>query len=187
MTQATGKASGFASFVDTIKITVGDRTFRAILEAVPEGTRDMATRQHMPMAWLPISAFYDLIEETVRQGFAGRPDGMFDIGRQQMKRDMTGIYKMFVRMASPQTVIAKAASIYGTYTTNGKMTARQIEPNVAEVTLDGVDRGMPGYWEYQRGTITGVMEQTTKNIRCEIREGGGAGIRTVYRVAWGGA
>lgn len=137
-------------------------------------------------AWLPISGFYDLIEATVRVAFGGKPGGMFQIGRHQMQRDMTGIYKIFVRMASPQTVISKAASIYGTYTTNGTMKAKQIEPNVAEVTIEGVDRGMPGYWEYQRGTITGVLEQTAKDLSCEIVDGGGMTTRAVYRARWRG-
>lgn len=182
--QATGKAAGFLSFVESTKASVGAAAFATILKEVPEATRKVVEHPPMPMTWLPISVFYDMIGVTTRVAFGGRPEGMFEIGRHQMQRDMTGIYKMFVRMASPQTVIAKAAAIYGTYTTNGTMSAKQIEPHIAEVTLDGVEQGMPGYWEYQRGTITGVLEQTAKDLNCELIEGGGEGTRGVYRVRW---
>jgi hypothetical protein len=187
MAESTGKASGFISFIHTLRDQVPAETYAKILESVRPETAAIMKKPPIPIAWIDNQHFFDLVACTQRVAFAGRPEPFYDIGRKQMQHDMKTIYKVFMLVASPQGVIAKAASIYGTYTKNGRMSARELDKSSAEVLVEDVEGATPAFWHYQRGCIMGVIEQTrAKDLVCELVGGGGNEGRAQFKVRWAG-
>ncbi len=126
------------------------------------------------------------IEDAMARACGHDLDLLADIGREQMREDLGGIYKMFVRLASPQYVANRAAAIYTTYTRNaGAMSKTNEGDHFVDIRLEGVPRPTTVYYALRRGNSLGALEATgVKDARCEIIAGGGSDSFALYRGTW---
>jgi uncharacterized protein (TIGR02265 family) len=180
-----GKAAGFTTAVALLREMLGAARFADVYAAASAETRELIDHPPLAMGWLDLRPWFELLEVAERVEFGGRTEAMADLGRAQMRHDMSGIYKVFVRFATPESILKKTASIYGMYSKNGTMSARQLGPGAAEIELKDVRYTTPGFWAFQRGCILGVLEIAgVKGAECELRSGGGNSSEGVFTVRW---
>jgi uncharacterized protein (TIGR02265 family) len=181
----TGKAAGFTTMIELLRDRLGAARFGAVQAALSPETRALIQTPPLATTWHEIRPWFELLEVAERVGFGGRTEAMAELGRAQMHRDMNTIYKVFIRLASAESIIKRAAAIYSTYTTNGAMSAHRRAPRECEVRMRDVHYATPGFWAFQRGCLTGVLEVAgVKGSTCEIQSGGGTSTECLFVVRW---
>lgn len=178
----TSKAQGYTSACEAAKQVLGATKWAAVVQALPPEERALAEKPPLPMAKLASRQVQVLLSTIGRVGFDGDSSRMWEIGAQQMRNDLGGVYRVLIKVASLDAIIKKAASIYGTYTDNGQMMAERVGEKKTRVTLVGVEDADPSYWSYQRGCILGVLEAAGHKVSVEITAGGGNATQGEFEV-----
>jgi hypothetical protein len=183
--ELTDKASGIISLSTVLRERLEPPVWERVLASLHPKTRAIIEHPPMPMTWIPHEHFFSLVLACNDVAWGGRPEPIYDISREMMRRDMTSVYKVLMHLASTETVIKKASAIYSTYTHNGKMTPKMLGPTHAEITVGPVLRGHPCAWEFQRGAIMGVLEVAgTKSPSVRIKDGGGHSVTATFDITW---
>lgn len=127
-----------------------------------------------------------MLEVAFDKIYRKNEDMMVEIGKKSFGGDLNSIYRVFIRIATPEYVADKASKIWETYNrNNGTLIARKPQDRMVELTYSGLFRGSPAYWAYQRGTVSAAIEATgVKRFNMTCLEGAGVHNRAVYRVTW---
>ena len=181
------KASGFISMRNAIQSLISPEQYKALMRALPADTAALVERPPLPVEWLPVRFGKELLETAHKVAFDGNDQLVFETARRALVSDLKTIYRIFIRFLSPQYVIERGAKLYDTYTRhNGSLTVREIGPKSAELTYRNVVDSTPLVWVYQCGAAYGVLEATgLKDIRVEIKSGGGTSPTCVIHAHWG--
>jgi hypothetical protein len=182
------KATNFNSMALSLRKMLDADSFARVVASLSPATRQMVETPKLPMSWIPTRAFMELLDAAGRIGFAGDEARVEEMARRAVGGDMRTVYKMFIRMFSPQFVMERAAKLWGTYTrNNGTMRAVAAGERAADVHYNGLSPVVanPTYWAFQRGAVRAVGEATgIKNVRVETVSGGGRSGDCVLRVSW---
>jgi hypothetical protein len=182
------KATNFNSVATTLRRLLDEVTFRALVSALSRETAALIEQPKLPMTWIPTRQFVELLETAGRVAFAGDEKRVEEMGCQSVGGDMRTVYRVFIRLMSPQFVMQRAAKLWSTYTrNNGTMRAVAVDAHTADVYYEGLNAQAvsPIYWAFQRGAVRAVGEATgIKNVRVETRAGGGRARDCTMRVTW---
>lgn len=185
MSGRIAKAQGFTSFVSVLREQLAPSTFERLAAALPPQTRAVVDKPPMAMSWIPQEHFDALLTATWDLAVAKNEEAMVDLSRRQMVHDMSTIYKVLMHLASVDAVLKKSATIYSTYSQNGRMVSRSLEPKHAEIAMEDVESGTPAYFAYLRGAIIGVLEAAgTKSFKVVMKSGGGSSHGAIYDITW---
>ncbi len=181
------KAAGFNSTVTTLRKMVSPDRFEAFVARLPPDTASLVHKPPIATSWLPFPRIVPLYEGAHRDLFGGSDEQVFDLGRRQMRDDLNTLYRIFMRVASPQFVVERATQIWGTYLRDaGHIAVTRNEDRLIEVLADGYPAMSPTMWHYVRGMIHGTVELTgVPSLKTVIIEGGGRGTVCKLRVTWG--
>ena len=180
------KAAGFNSLVATLRRMVPGPAFDEFVAGLPRPCAALILEPPLALSWILLehaAPVYGLMFERL---FDQDPAKMFELGRTQIRADMTGIYRMFFRVASPAFVAARTSEIYEVYA-RGCGTLRTVveQPGRIEVLLEGLPFPSTSLYHYIRGTVFGATELTgVKQLRVIIAEGGGNSTRCLFRITW---
>ncbi len=185
--EAEAKGAGFLSATAAIKSVCTGEQWAKLLKAIAPDTAAMITSPPMPVAWIPAKHGSEIIRNAYEVAFGRRDDLLMQCAKKQLRSDLNTIYKIFVRLASPQYVIERGAKLWDTYNRhNGAVVARQTSDTSAEVRFTGVVTSFPAFWIYQRGAIVGVLEATgLKQPRAVLTSGGASEPDAVIEASWG--
>jgi hypothetical protein len=117
-----------ATLVDFIR-----RRFQKSPEAEPVfnarlSTDDQAAfRVTLPMSWISAELGGRFMDAGAHALFPDAPDPVWEFSRQQAHDNITGIYKIILRVVTVPIVISKAARVWGTYHRKGKATVSRVD------------------------------------------------------------
>lgn len=98
------------------------------------------------------------------------------IGRESTRRDLTGIYRVFLQMVSPQLMVTISPRIWGVYYDTGMMNVLEKREGFARVELTGCDGFDENLWQDVLGACELALELAgAKSVRMRIETGGGTG------------
>jgi hypothetical protein len=111
---------------------------------------------------------------------------MREFGRQTMLKNFRGIYRVFIKLASPQFIIDRAGEVWKKHARgSGSMSAERLGDRSSEVTYTDVYNPSPGHWAFLHGGVVAALEASgVKNVRLQVMSGGGTGAHCVIRVSW---
>jgi hypothetical protein len=180
------KAAGFNSFIATLRGMVTGPAFDELVTVLPRACAALILEPPLAMSWIPlehIEPAYPLVFERL---FDRDPVKMFELGRAQLRADMSGIYRMFLRVATPAFVAARASEIYAVYARDcGTMRPVMEQPGRIEILLEGRPFPSPAFYYYLRGSVFGAIELTgVKQLSVTIVEGGANSSRCQLRITW---
>jgi hypothetical protein len=186
MGRGEAKAAGFSSFLTVLRTMVPADRLEPFFTTLPADTLALIKHPPLPITWIPLDTSAVLYEAVHERLFGGDVERIFEAGRAQMKADMRGLYRVFIRIASPAYVAARTTQIWETYVRDaGKMRLVVEEPHLLEIEVTGHTRPSRAFWHFLRGNIHGVIELTgVKSPKVTILSGGGSGPDTRYRVTW---
>jgi hypothetical protein len=104
----------------------------------------------------PTQAIIDLF-------YGGNPKGAWDCGRFSAETGLTGLYKFFVKAASPGFIISKAGSIMATYYRPSELKVVNEGKNFVVVHMSKVDKTHP----IIEARIAGWIEKALEISGCK--------------------
>jgi uncharacterized protein (TIGR02265 family) len=184
--EAEFKSAGLISMLRTLREMVGAPVYDELVAALPPDTRELVRQPPLAMSWIPNHHFDVVVERALAGPFGGDVKKVTDLAQRAMLGDLNSVYRVFIRMLSPEFVLRRAAKIYAQYTRyNGTFTVGKTGPGFAELTIDGVSDPTPAVWAYNEGAIRAVITATgLKEAQVAIIEGGGTSNRCVFRGSW---
>src|SRR5262245_11843678 len=118
--EAEGKAAGLLSFLEVLREMAPPDRMDAFARELPAETAALLETPPFPTAWLPQRHFMRMLATAQRVLFDGALEPLQELGRRQIGRDLSTVYKLLVRMVTtPHGMADRAARIWGTYVRNG--------------------------------------------------------------------
>lgn len=188
MAEPESKGSGFASAVAILRKSVPPEVLERVVAALSAETAELVRRPPLPVAWIPVGHFPELIGAVRKHAFGDDERKYEEWGRLALLSDLRTVYKVFIRFLSPQFVIERGTKLWETYARNqGSVRSVADGATAAIVTYEGLPPTLvsPLFWAYQRGALLGVMEATgMKQMAVETVEGAAAATHAKFRISW---
>lgn len=180
------KAAGFNSLVGTLRDMVPRAAYDTFVDDLPPRTRALIVQPPLAMSWISLEDSVPVYTLAFERLFDRKPGKMFELGRAQLRADMTGIYRVFLRIASPRTVAARTAEIYRMYTRHcGTLDVVLDQTGRLDILAEERPFASSAFYHYLRGSVFGVLELTgVKRLAVTIVDGGGELPRCLFRVTW---
>jgi hypothetical protein len=133
--------------------------------------------------WYPVSYKRELHRAGSRA--TGEPFLARTMGYEMTLRDLNGIYRAFMRLASPAHVLQAGSRIFSTYLRPGRYRVVEMRDGFVRVEFSecyGFDESM---WLDVAGGCEAVLEAAgARSVRLHIESGGREGSPTCSAVAW---
>ncbi|HMI82976.1 MAG TPA: hypothetical protein VK550_02725, partial [Polyangiaceae bacterium] len=156
-----------------------------MMALLPEQLRhDLEGGKIVPSGWYPVAWKRELHQAGRR--VTGEPRLARFMGNEMTKRDLNGVYRAFIRIASPAIVLEASARIFSRYLRPGTMTILEQGKGFARVFFENCHDFDENMWNDVLGGCEAALELTgSKVVRIQIEEGGGDGdSRTTATGSW---
>ncbi len=183
--EAEAKGNGFISAIRALERMLGPR-LSEVVAALPSETAALISRPPLSVAWIPMRHVRSVMRAAHEVGFAGDLAKMKELGRQSVAHDLSGVYAVFIRIASPKFVTERAAKLFANYSRNaGRLSVKEAGSNYVLLEYQDVFEGAPFYWAYQQGGVIAALDATgVKGAATEIVSGGGNTNNAIVRASW---
>jgi hypothetical protein len=163
------KGTAVQSSLRYVSERFGEDALTRVIEALPEDDRAAFGHGVLASSWYGMDAFLRFMQEAENQLRAQEPDVVRKMGRASCEYGVTGIYKIFFRIGSPEFVISRAARVFASYYDTGELEVVQTGPGLAVVEVRSLEGGAPQFCE----RIYGWMQRT-------LEMSGAKGLRTAH-------
>lgn len=180
------KAAGVNSLIGVLRGMSAPDAFEAFVSGLPDECAALVREPPLVVSWVSLEHSVPLYAHAFEHLFRGSVLKMIELGRLQLRADMSGMYRAFLRIASPSFVLARTSNIYELYT-RGCGSLRTIDSQPGCVTVLMEDRPLPSdaFYQYMCGTFEGAIELTgAKDVSVSIIAGGGTSSACRFRVTW---
>ena len=151
------KGTAVVASVRYVRERFGDEALARVLERLPAEESRVLGGGILASAWYPMPLFLDFMQEVERQLAAQEPQVIRRMGRASAEYGITGVYKIFFKLGSPEFIIGRAARVFGSYYDTGEIVV--VESRAGRAVLDlGGFAGAPQFCE----RILGWMEKTVE-------------------------
>ncbi|HZI15800.1 MAG TPA: hypothetical protein VE153_35870 [Myxococcus sp.] len=155
----------------------GESTARAAVESLsPELRIHTDPRTTLAVGWVPVEAYFGIVEHVVDQHFDANPLGAQTIGYEVTLRDIHSIFKMVLRFTTPSMVLGMAKRMWRSYCDQGEL--QHLEENGAGMlTLKDFSYQTPVAINELAGGFRAYLEcSSAKNPRIEVMPSGPGGL-----------
>jgi hypothetical protein len=109
------KAVSFNNYMETTRALFAPEVVEAILAALPAKTRAELARKPLSTEWLAMEVVDGFNRALVQHGYNGDARRCVEFSRALVGRDLSGVYRVFIKMFSPEFVIARAGLLWNSY------------------------------------------------------------------------
>lgn len=186
MSQPEVKASGCNSVIETLRSMVHPEDFARFVDKLPPRSKALVEHPPIAMAWVPLEDMAVIFRLAHLHLFAGIDSRMEDLGRRQIRADLTGIYRLLMRIPSPAYIISQTAKLYATYARScGEMRIVRNEPNWVEAEIIGRPHTSTAFWRYFGGNIFGIIDLAqVRSPTVALVAGGGDENWARFAIRW---
>jgi len=97
------KGTALNDTIKGIKERYGDQTYKNIVDQLKGETRTLFERSHiLPSSWYSLDAFVEFLEMYLKVAVQGNEQELIKRSEVLIKRQLSGIYKWFVKLGSPE-------------------------------------------------------------------------------------
>ncbi|HSR14072.1 MAG TPA: hypothetical protein VLS90_21675, partial [Thermodesulfobacteriota bacterium] len=110
------KGTALASLPPFIMKKFGQGALDQWLGSLPESSRKVYSERILASNWFPLKEC--LVDPTMKMCqlfFRGDARGAWEAGRFSADQGLTGVYKFFVKLGSPESLIRRATSVFTSY------------------------------------------------------------------------
>ena len=109
------KGTAVLDTLEAIKARAGKAELEKIISHLdPEG-QEIFRRPISPSSWYSCDAFSRFLEADIRETARGNEQELVKRAEAVIEKQLSGIYRMFVRLGSPEFVIRRIAAVHSTY------------------------------------------------------------------------
>lgn len=143
----------------------GEASLATVLAALPDADRK-ALGAVLASSWYPMGTFLRFMQEAQRQLGGREADVVRRMGRASCEYGVTGVYRIFFKLGSPEFIIGRAARVFASYYDSGELRVVEGRAGRAVVELANLGGSAPEFCD----RIYGWMERTlelagAKNLR----------------------
>lgn len=180
------KGSAVKTIPDFLKKANPDK-FSIWLEALPETSKKFFAEPVLPSNWYPLNDAGIIPTEILGQILFNDPiEGAWKCGRYSAEMSLTGIYRFFIKAASPRFIIDRASHILATYYQPCNLLVSEHGENYVNLRIDQFEEASKlveariGGWIERAMEIHGV-KYVTVTITKSITKGDSY---TEFQVNW---
>ncbi len=118
------KGTAVQSSMRYVRERFGEEALAKILDALPEGDR-APLASVLASSWCPMGAFLRFMQEAKGQLGGREPDVLRNMGRASAEYGVTGVYKIFFKVGSPEFIISRATRVFSSYYDTGQHHGRR--------------------------------------------------------------
>jgi hypothetical protein len=134
------KGSAVRDTLSMVQERLGDQGYRRILDLLDEETRRVICETRiLPTAWIPLDQFVSFLKAEVTILYDGDAESLVAASERLIERHLHGIYRLFIRLSRPESIIEKIAAIHVTYF-NGVQIERKLEKNSGTIRYTGFEK-----------------------------------------------
>lgn len=186
MGEASVKGQTVSSFLKFVDDALPADKRAALMQSVPSRYRDELTkRMVLATNTYPIAMLNAMTIEGARLAGVPVDDFARRAGRFSAQQGVQGVYRVFVRVLNTNTVLSKAAAMWSTMNTDGKMSAERTTGNSAVIRLKDFPNPRSVMCSRVSGWIEYIAEMTgakpsVEHSRCAAKGGG----ECEWRITW---
>lgn len=180
------KGTSVAAVIRFVEREWGAEGLSRLASAVkPREAAQLLTGRVLAGSWYPFADFAALLEaaETV---FGGKGDVARREGQYCAEWDLRGVYRVFIKLASPGFLVERAGKVWRQYYDSGDLVV--LEPGPSSVVFELRDFASPHRahcetvlgWSQRAAELTGVGDVTASHPECRAR----GDAKCVFRIAW---
>ena len=109
------KGSAIKETITQIKTRAGEDAFQKILGLLDEETQKICGGQIFSSSWYPLDAFTRFLEIEIKVLADGNEQMVTRGAEAVIESQLSGIYRAFVKLGSPEFVIKQVAAVHNTY------------------------------------------------------------------------
>lgn len=167
------KGAGVRSWLTALEALYGAEVARSTLAGGEPALRELIEQKRLSAsAWYPLAWYRSL--HGVAQRVAGKGPALSrEVGAEAMRNDLSGIYRIFLVVVSPQAIISKSARLFNSFFTHGSATVLESRAGASRVRWEGCEGFDRNLWEDVLGSSEASLALCgAKNIRIRYVEGG---------------
>lgn len=152
------KGSSFSVPLQYVAKTYGADRLKKALERLPEQMRSDITRG-LPSLWYPVEYVGELTSALRMELGPRDPNFVFQLTTNSAKQTFGAVYKLFIRLGSPEFIVGRIAAVYRTMCDTGELQVIDKQPRQITMRLTGFPYRNPDYCGHQlRGWFQGPLE-----------------------------
>jgi hypothetical protein len=175
------KGSVFIHFQEYVRKFHDEATLEAVVEKLPP--QDQAVFQGLVIhgGWYPVGAWNRAVRTLLREYYPDPDAGMKKLAQFVANEDLNSVYKMVLRLGSPEFLMRRTSSLWNRYFDAGALTAMEVEPQRWRMFLEAPkgDDDAPDYFTCGPGVVAwishglkltgthGVLE----HVKCRLASG----------------
>lgn len=110
------KGSTIADSIKAIKERSGEETYRKILQLLPDDLKKIFDERKILFTnWYPLDQFVRFLEADIIVTANSNPEILLERSKKVIRKQLTGIYKIIVKLGSPQFVLKGIATTHRLY------------------------------------------------------------------------
>ena len=160
------KGTAVKSFINFIKEKGGEAGTAELVRSCPSEQAELLTKPILPVGWYDFGDVIGLLLEADRAFAQGDKKLLYEAGVYNARQDLRGLYRFFIKAASPQFIINNSARVWKQYYDKGEMAVAYQKPKRGALKMTGFPDIPLGHDIEQLG----YMEEA-------FRMSGGKGIR----------
>ncbi len=180
------KGVGVLSVIDFVKTKFPDR-FEEWKNSLPEQSKIILNSKILPNQWYPVRESITIpMRKFCDIFYGGSLKGAWEYGRYSAEKELTGIYKIFIKLSNINMFIKKASGLFSLYYRPARMELKENSPGKLILDIVGFE-DMEDVNEYDIG---GWIERAgefynLKNLKVSIEKAISKGDEvTRYNIEW---
>ncbi len=101
--------------IAAIKARAGANELAKIVSGLNEEARSLFEGPIYSSTWYPLDAFVNFLEVDIRETANGVREVLSERSEKVIEKQLSGIYKIFVKVGTPEFVIKRIAAVHATY------------------------------------------------------------------------
>ena len=173
MTQVKGTA--LQSSLRFVRERFGAAALEGILRALPSDERSLLGGTILVSSWYPLQALLSYMQEAERQLAAQEPELLFQMGKASCDHGVTGVYKIFFKVGSPEFVVSRAARVFSSYYDSGELRVVESRDGHAAVEIVAIQPAAPQLcarfygWMHRTLELSGARNLRSSHSTCVHR------------------
>lgn len=180
------KGTAVKTTPEFVKARFKDKYYEWI-ESLPEKSRDIVGQPVFATMWYDIRDA--VVIPTQKVGdlfFSSHQEAALELGRFSSEAALSGVYKIFIKISSPQFVLSRAANVFATYYNPADIQIITSKANSAILEMKGFVRQEELIVYRIAGWLEKTIELTTKskNVAQIEKKYSGDNLTAIISTSW---
>jgi hypothetical protein len=173
MTQVKGTA--VQSSLRYVRERFGPAALDGVLRALPAENRALLSGTILASTWYPIVALLAYMKQAERQLGPQEPNVLYDMGRASCDHGVTGVYKIFFKVGSPEFVTSRSARVFSSYYDTGELRLIESRDGYSAAEVVGIEPPAAEFcarfhgWMHRTLELAGARNLRSSHSACVHR------------------